>query len=92
MCNGFPMPPMPFAGCKDDEECEKKKFDIDLDEKIDAFDADMMTYWNQFIEMQRSFFQSSKDSLQQLMKHLDKMQETFEKSLPDELPAIPGLP
>ena len=85
------MPPMPFlqnggwgwsAPKKNPEDTKRKE----------SFRSNMKTFWEQTIDMQRSTVEAARDQWNQFFKYMLDMQETFAESLPEEAPALPGLP
>ncbi len=96
----FPMPPMfpmlplpfPFPGFGSREEPETKKSGQNIIDIMDEFDGSMLTFWDQIIEMQKSTIESNREQWMQAFDYLMKMEDTFTDSLPETLPALPGLP
>ena len=90
-----PMPPMPVPvplpifGKKDEEEDKKK---VDINALIDELDANMLVFWNQIIDMQKSSNSAVKDQWKKTFAQLMEMQDTFAASLPEESPEIFGIP
>jgi acyl-coenzyme A synthetase/AMP-(fatty) acid ligase len=86
------MPPMPFPKFGNWEAPEAKDVDKDVDKWVDDFDGNMLTFWDQFIDMQKSSIESSKAQWQQFFDKLIEMQDSFADSLPEEVPVMPGFP
>lgn len=89
-----PMPPMPFPlpkFNKEEAEAKKKKGEKDIGGFMDEFDANMLTFWSQVIDMQKSTIESNRDQWLQTFDQLMEMQDTFADSLPKEFPTIPGF-
>jgi len=88
------VPPMPPFMAKDGktEWPDASKVKKDTNDFMDNCDSNMMTFWNQMIELQKSQIQSTRDQWMQFFDQLLEMQDTFAKNLPEELPVPPGFP
>ncbi len=90
-----PLPPvLPFAfkvdysvSSEEEKGCDMKSY-----EWLDEYDSSMKTFWDQIIDTQKSFIESSRDQWQDLYDHIVEMQDNFAKSLPEQFPVLPGLP
>ncbi len=91
-----PLPPLPPFAFKVDysvsSEGEEKSCDMKSYEWLDECDSSMKTFWDQIIDTQKSFLESSRDQWQDLYDHIVEMQDNFAKSLPEQFPVLPGLP
>jgi len=76
-----PMPSIPFGK-------EEKK----ANEVMDDFEADLMKFWKQVIDMQKSSIKSNRAQCVQFFDQFMGMQDTFTGSLPDVFPVLPGFP
>ncbi len=54
--------------------------------------ANIMTFWNQLVDMQNSSFEQYRYQMQQIFDNFMGMLESFMKSLPDNLPMPFGFP
>jgi hypothetical protein len=75
------MPSIPFGK-------EEKK----ANEVMDDFEADLMKFWKQVIDMQKSSIKSNRAQCVQFFDQFMGMQDTFTGSLPDVFPVLPGFP
>ena len=76
----FPMfPPMPFM--------QMSK----TDKQMDGFSDNIVTFWDQFIDMQKSSIESSREQWDELTDRIMEMEDTIMDSLPEELPTLPGF-
>lgn len=94
MFNGkIPVPPMPFMPKAEGFEWpEAEKVEKDIKKMMDEFDANMMSFWNQMIGLQKSSIKSSKAQMEQFYADVMKIQDNLTSSLPEEFPALPGVP
>ena len=85
----FPLiPPMPDPGLWGGKKCGKD----DCKEQWDEFESNMDTFWDQMRDMQTSFMDATREQWNTFFEQFLDMQETFIASLPDDAPAIFGLP
>jgi hypothetical protein len=62
------------------------------DSKMDGLNNNVMTFWNQLIDLQKSSIDSSREQWDQFTEQLMEMEDTFADSLPEELPLLPVFP
>ena len=82
-----PMPPMAPAFPWDWSEGQKKAAKQAKDIKSNAKKA-----WKKSIDMRKASVDLSKDQFTQFFSYMMDMQENFAASLPEQLPAMPGMP
>ena len=83
------MPPMLFPGFGSWQKPEVKKSDSD---RAGELDPNMLTFWDQLIELQKSSIESSRDQWEDFTDQVKEMEDTFSESLPEEFPVLPGFP
>ena len=93
MFNGMQIPQLPgLPKFEDFKMPEAEKVDKDVKKFLDDLDANIMTFLGQMIDLQKSAIKSSKSQMEQVMDDFMKIQDNFTASLPEEVPAVPGLP
>ncbi len=75
----FMMPPMPFMPLPG------------FDSQTGGFNTNLMSCWDQFIEMQKSYIESSREQWDEFTDQFMEMEKTFANSLPEEFPVMPGF-
>lgn len=90
----MPMPwPVPFVPASGNYEWPvPKKSSTDAAKTMDEFESNLLTFWDQIIDMQKSAIETSRDQWEQFFDQMMEMQDTFIDSLPKEAPSVPGLP
>ena len=58
-------------------------------EKFDSFKADMKSFWEKGIDLQKSSIDKSKEQYDQFFANFQEMMDDFADSLPEELPLMP---
>jgi hypothetical protein len=90
----WPMPPMwgefewNWQGW--DGEAEKAKDQVKG--KAGELAADMKSFWEKGIDLQKSSIDRSKDQYDQFFTYIQDMMDDFVESLPEELPGMPPCP
>ncbi len=82
-----PMPPMPFAPDFDNWDW----FGTKNSETTEKMEENFFSFWDHFIDMQKSSMDNAKEQWDQFFANVKEMQENFVDSLPDELPNLPGM-
>ena len=83
-----PMPRMPFMPGADWFGGDKEDMGLPMGD----FMPGMKSFWEQTIEMQKSSIDGSRDQWKQFFNYMMEMHENFEEFMPEELPAMPGMP
>ncbi|MBR4473010.1 MAG: acyl--CoA ligase [Oscillospiraceae bacterium] len=82
----MPMPMMPFMQNRNGRESTRSSTDGNNS------GDDTKKFWAQFIDMQKSAMDSSREQWNQFFEYIMEMEDTFTESLPDDMPALPGFP
>ena len=78
----MPVPPM-LGWFGDMDQCK---------EQWEEFKTNVDSFWDQMIQMQKTSMEAWKEQWNRVFPNLMEMQEKFADSLPEELPALPGMP
>ncbi|MBO4357571.1 MAG: hypothetical protein J5813_05325, partial [Candidatus Methanomethylophilaceae archaeon] len=60
-------------------------------EKNDDSNDNMMTFWDQLIDLQKSSIESSREQWDEFTDKVMEMENTFADSLPEKFPTLPGF-
>ena len=79
-----PLPPMPAPAWKADSKEQKEQWK--------EFKSYVETFWDQMEELHRTTMDNWKKQWEKAFPQLMDMEDTFASYLPDEFPALPGMP